>query len=92
MINQHKITKIKKKISREFPEFKGIEPKITEKMIGPQDAVYKKLSLGVPKQFRRIYRLKFKRVVETADAIEMERILVVTLDEGGEIIKITQSR
>ena len=50
MISQNKITKIKRKISKEFPEFKGIEPKITEKMIGPQDAIYKKLSLGVPKQ------------------------------------------
>ena len=92
MIDRRKIAKIKRKISKEFPEFKGIEPKITEKEIGPQDAIYKKLSLGASKQYRRIYRLKFTKLIETVDKVEMERILFVTLDEQGEIIKMTQSR
>lgn len=92
MIDRKKIIKIKRKISKEFPEFKGIEPTVREKTITPQDVLYKKLSLGVPKQLRRIYRLKFTRIVETVDEIEMERILIVTLNEQGEIIKMTQSR
>lgn len=92
MINRKKITKIKRKISKEFPEFKGIEPTVTEKTIGPQDALYKKLSLSVPKQLKHIYRLKFTRMVHTVDEIEIERILIVTLNDRGEIIKMTQSR
>jgi len=92
MIDHKKIDKIKKKISKEFPEFKGIEPKLIAKAIGPQEAIYKKLSLGAPKEFKSIYRLKFKKTVETVDEIAMERILIVTLNEQGEIIKITQSR
>lgn len=92
MINRKQIAKIKRKISRDFPEFQGIKPTITEKEIKPQDKIYKKLSLTVPKQFRRIYKLKFRRTVETVDKVKMERILVVTLDEQGKIVKITQSK
>lgn len=92
MIERKQIEKIKRKISKDFPEFKGIEPKIIKKEIGPQDGLYKKLSLGIPKGFRSIYKLRFKRMVETVDKIEMERILIVTLNEQGKIIKITQSR
>jgi hypothetical protein len=92
MISRKKIKRIKRKISRQFPEFKDIEPKIIEKQIGPQDVIYKKLSLGIPKEFRKIFKLQYKKIVETVDEVTMERILTVTLNERGEIIKITQSR
>jgi len=92
VIDPQRIAEIKRKISREFPEFKDIEPKITEKKIRPQDSIFKKLSLGRPKQFVTIFRLKFKKKVETVDHTEIERILIVSLDEQGEIIKITESR
>ncbi|MBA7515035.1 hypothetical protein ES705_07073 [subsurface metagenome] len=92
MIGSRKINIIKRKISKEFPEFKGVEPKITEKLISPQDTIYRKLSLGRAKRIRRIFRLKFQRRIETADQVEIERILTVTLDEKGEIMKITESR
>ncbi len=92
MIDRKRITAIKRKISREFPEFKGIEPKITEKKIRRQDSIFKKLSLGAPKHFVRIFRLKFRKKVETVDHTEIERILTVSLNEQGKIIKITESR
>lgn len=92
VIDQQRIAEIKRRISREFPEFKGIEPKITEKKIRPQDSIFKKLLLGRPKQFVTVIRLKFEKKVETVDHTEIERILVVSLDEQGEIIKITESR
>ena len=92
MINKKQLNNVKKKISQEFPEFKGIEPKITEKKIAPQEELYRKLELGAPKQFRSVYRLQFKKTIQTVDHVAIERILTVTLDEQGEIIKITQSR
>lgn len=92
LIKRAQIERIKKKIAEEYPEFKGIEPKITEKEIKPQDDVYRKLKIGIPKQFRHIYRLKFTKVVETADEVPIDRILMVTLDEDFRIIKITESR
>lgn len=92
MIDDKKINRIIRDVLNKFPEFKGIEPKITEKVVPPQHGVYKKLSLGVPKVFRKFFSLQFKRVVKTADAVKLERILIVTLDEQGEIIKISQTR
>ncbi len=92
MFSQSQMKRITKQITRDFPEFKGVKPKITEKKIRPQDKLYKKLSLGVAKEFRRVYQLSFRKVVQTVDNASIERILNVTIDEAGEIIKITHSR
>lgn len=92
MVSQSQLGRIKRKISREFPEFKDVQPVITEKIIRPQSSLYKKLSLGVPKVTRRIFRLKFTKKIETVDHAEIERILMVSLNEQGKIIKITESR
>jgi hypothetical protein len=92
LIERHHIEKVMQKIAEEYPEFKGIEPKVTEREIKPQDEIFRKLQMGVPKQFRHIYRLKFARVIETEDKVPIDRILLVTLDENFEIIKISESR
>ena len=92
MISESRIQQIKRKVSREFPEFKDVQPVITEKIIRPQSSLYKKLSLGVPKVVRRIFRLKFTKKIETVDHAEIERILMVSLNEQGKIIKITESK
>jgi hypothetical protein len=92
LINRPRIEKIKQQIAQAYPEFKGIEPKITEKDVSPQDEIFQKLDIGVPKQLRHIYRLKFTRVIETTDKVPIDRILMVTLDENFEIIKIIESR
>lgn len=92
LIERHHIEKVMQKISEEYPEFKGIEPKVTEREIKPQDEIFRKLQMGLPKQFRHIYRLKFAKVIETEDKVPIDRILLVTLDENFEIIKISESR
>lgn len=92
MISRKEIERIRKRIIRQFPEFKGIKPKVSEKLIKPQDVIYRKLSLGTPKQLRRIFSLKFKKKIETVDQVEIERILTVTINEQGKVVKITESR
>jgi hypothetical protein len=92
LIDRKHIERIKKEIVAQYPEFKGVEPKISEKAVKPQNAIYEKLDMGVPKQFKSIYRLKFEITIRTADEIPIERILLVTLDENFEIIKIVESR
>ena len=79
-------------VFRKFPEFKGMNPKILERKVKPQSAIYRKLSLGTPKILRKVFRLKFEKKVTTVDEMEIDRILTVTLNEAGEIIKITESR
>ncbi|MBE0433253.1 hypothetical protein IBX73_07290 [candidate division WOR-3 bacterium] len=91
-IDRQHLDKIKQKIADEYPEFKDIEPQISEKRIKPQESVYEKLDMGVPKQFINVYRLRFERTVTTTDKVPIERILLVTLDENFEIIKIAESR
>lgn len=92
MINRKTVKRIKRMVFEKFPEFKGIDPKISERKIKPQSAIYKKLSLGTPKILRKVFRLKFEKKVATADEMEIDRILTVTLNEADEIIKITESR
>jgi len=92
MIDKKKIKRVQKLIAKDFPDFRNIEPKVIEKKIAPQSAIYKKLSLGVPKHTRRIFKLRFRKRIETVDQIKMEKILTVTLDEKGDIIKITESK
>ncbi len=91
-MDKKKLIKVKRAIFRQFPEFKGIEPKIIEKEIEPKTSVYRKLTLGTPPRKRKIVKMKFAKTVITEDLIELERILLVTLDEHYEIIKITESR
>lgn len=91
-IDHARLAEVKKKIADEYPEFKDVEPRIYEERIKPQAELYAKLDMGVPKQSVNIYRLRFERTVTTEDQVSIERILLVTLDENFEIIKIAESR
>ena len=92
MIDRKKINEVKKIVIKQYPEFKGIEPKIITKTIKPQYALFKKLSLGIPKQQKQITKLKFTKEILTNDKTKLERIILVTLNDKGEIIKIAESR
>lgn len=92
MIDRRHLDLIKQKIADQYPEFKDVEPQISEKRIEPQESVYEKLDMGAPKHFVNVYRLRFERTITTADKVPIERILLVTLDENFEIIKIAESR
>ncbi|MGB9722195.1 MAG: hypothetical protein ACPL28_12045 [bacterium] len=92
MLEEKILKRIKKMINDQFPEFKGIEPKIVKKRITPQKSVYKKLSMGAPEEFRTVFTLHFVRKAKTVDAVVMKQILIVTTDELGQIVKISQSK
>ncbi|MGQ9465495.1 MAG: hypothetical protein ACUVQ4_07295 [bacterium] len=92
MLESKILTQIKKKIAKQFPEFAGIEPRVIKKKVAPQKVVFKKLSLGVPKDAKTIFSLRFERKIKTIDAVVMKQILVVTTNELGQIIKISQSK
>jgi hypothetical protein len=92
MINKKIINKIKDKVAKEFPEFKDVDPKITEKVVRPQHSILRKMSLGIPPKKHKIFRMTFKKTVKAADNTALPRILYVTLKENGDIIKITGSK
>ncbi len=69
MINRKTVNRIKRMVFKKFPEFKGIDPKILERKVKPQSAIYRKLLLGTPKILRKVFRLKFEKKVTTVDKI-----------------------
>lgn len=92
MIEKKIIEKITKKVGEQFPEFKGVKPEVNEKKIPPQKEVYKKLSLEVSRETRTVFNFRFVKKVRMADNIKMNKILIVTTDKFGQIIKISQSK
>ncbi len=92
MIDKKIIEKIKREVEKQFPEFKGVRPKVAEKKILPQKEVYKKLSLEVSEDTRTVFSFRFVKKVRMSDNIRMNKILVVTTDKFGQIIKISQSK
>ncbi len=92
MIDKKIIEKIKREVEKKFPEFKGVKPEVNEKKMPPQRQVYKKLSLEVSEETKTIFSFKFVKRVKMADNIRMNKILLVTTDKSGQIIKVTQSK
>jgi hypothetical protein len=88
------LLKIKNDVLKKFPEFKGIAPKITTKAMPDHRQLSKKLTLGagMAKMTKKITSMRFSKAVKTADNVKLERHLIVTMDENGEILKITESR
>ena len=91
-MNKNQLTNIIKQIGRKFPEFKAVKPLISEQIIKPQMEIYHKLSMGAPKQIKKLTRLKFRKKASTRDRTTLERILIVTLNENGKIIKTSMSK
>ncbi len=91
-MEKSKISKIIKQTYKNFSEFKGVKPLIAARIIKPQTSIYRKLSMGSPKTAKKITTLKFKRKITTADRVELERILTITVDEKGRIVKTSMSR
>ncbi|HEX7320177.1 MAG TPA: hypothetical protein VF399_07470 [bacterium] len=94
MLDTKRLSQIAQDIIKKFPEFKGVIPKIVQKIIPVQSQaqIRKKLAIGMLMQRKRITSLRFTKAIKTADAAKIERYLVVTIDEKGEIIKITHSK
>lgn len=92
MIDAKTVARISRDIQRQFPEFQHVRPEVKEKALIPQRQLYAKLNLGMPKHPRRVYTLTFRKDVRTSDDVPLRRILIVTLDERGAIVKISQSR
>ncbi len=86
------LSQINKIIREQFPEFKGIEPKVIKKRITPQKSVFKKLSMGVPDKAKTFLSFHYVKKVKTVDSIVMKQILIITTDERGKIVKVSQSK
>ncbi len=92
MVETRILAHIRKVINSQFPEFKGIEPRVVKKKIAPQRSVYKKLSLGIPEKVKTFFSFHYVKRVKTVDSVILKQILIITTDEQGQIVKISQSK
>ncbi len=92
MLDKKIIEKIKKEVGRQFPAFKGVKPRVIKKKIPPQKGVYRKLSLEVINTTRTVFSFKFVKKIRLERNVSINQILLITTDEHGEIIKISQSK
>jgi predicted lipoprotein len=74
------IKTISSKISRQFPEVAGSQPKVQRQ------------TSKSSKSSNPTYLLTYRGKAKTADGKSINRVVRVTADESGKIIKITTSR
>jgi len=75
-LNPRHIAEAKRIVYGQFPELDGLKPKISK----------------TERAGRTIYTLAFQATVSVEGGHQMRRTVRVTMDESGEIIKITSSR
>lgn len=92
MLKQKIVQKIQRSVIREFPEYAKIRPIVTTARIEPQMSIFKKLSMGVPKHRVTVYKMRFKKDITAEDDVILKKILTVTFNSKGDIIKITESK
>ena len=75
------IAKAKKLVRTEFPEMTGVEPTIS-----PQKASSKR------RTDKPIVVLIFKKSIPLQDGGHLRRVVRVTMDQAGEVIKLSSSK
>jgi len=79
-MNDKSLKSISTKISRQFPEVAKSKPKV-QRQSGQKS-----------KSSTSTYLITYRGQAKTADGKSINRIVRVTADDGGKIIKITTSR
>lgn len=90
-----KIEDLKKTIAIQFPEFQNIEPKIETKEIAPKVNAMAKLGINMkrtPIQKQQVHIATFGTQVKTDDGSTVQKVIRATLDENGDIIRISHSK
>jgi hypothetical protein len=86
------VQKIQGSVIKRFPEYAKVKPEISVARIEPQTNIFQKLSLGLPKRRVTIYKMRFRKDVTTEDKLMMRKILTITFNKQGDILKITESK
>jgi Tfp pilus assembly protein PilX len=79
-MNDKQLKSISSKVSRQFPEMAGSQPKV------------KRQSTQKSKSSPSTYLITYRGKAKTADGKSIPRIVRVTANDSGKIIKISTSR
>jgi uncharacterized lipoprotein YehR (DUF1307 family) len=106
MISKEAVKKVIKQVARKYPELSGVEPVVEEKTTAPGEAVISALSrvdrklaatlqksktLTKQKQVK-MYVARFEKVVVTQRGDRIRKIVRVSFDRNGEILKTVVSK
>lgn len=94
-LTDEKIEALKKIITKQFPELKDIEPKIETREIKPDVNTAAKLGINMkraPVQKQQVHIATFGTHVKVNDGSTIKRVIRATLDEDGNIIRISHSK
>lgn len=79
------------KISENYPEVHGASPSVEEKQLSVSAEAMKKLNISsVPSQKQFI--VTFRKEITTEDGTPLQKVVRATLDEQGEVIRVTESK
>ncbi|MBN2620389.1 hypothetical protein JXB22_04790 [candidate division WOR-3 bacterium] len=92
MLEKKLVQEIRRSIQKKFPEYAKVKPSVTTARIEPQMSIFKKLSMGIPKRHITVYKMRFKKEITAEDKVILQKILTVTFNGKGDIIKITESK
>jgi len=94
-LTDKKIDALKKIITKQFPELKNIEPKIETKEIKPDVNTASKLGIDMkrtPVRKQQVHVATFGAQIKASDGSTVKRVVRATLDEDGNIIRISHSK
>ena len=94
-LSSKKINALKQEIIKSFPEFENVEPEIETKEITPNIKTMAKLGLNVARtkvQKQQIHIATFGTQVKADDGSAIQKVVRATLDEQGNIIRISHSK
>ena len=75
------VAKAKKLVRAEFPEMAGAEPSIDPNKARSKDGTA-----------RSVFVLTFKKSIPLPDGEQLRRVVRVTMDQEGEVIKLSASK
>ncbi len=97
MVRREVIDSIKRAVCDRFPEMEGVEPVVAEHSGGGLDRVVSKLKVKRPdvaprqKTHKRLFIASFHRTV-SFEGRQVERVVRITFDEDGNIVKVVTSK
>ena len=85
------VEKAKNLVVETFPEMAGAEPSVSEKRSRGK-AMERGPAHSSSPECRRRYVLKFQKDVSLPGGQSLKRLVRVTMDESGEVVKLTSSK
>jgi len=92
-MDENIIKKLKEKVIKENPEFKDVEPTITEEVLEVPETIKEKMKKtgreikGQKIESKKIHTLTFKKFAIAEDGAKIPIVLRITVDEKGNVLK-----